>query len=193
MFCPHCGQQQISDEVRFCSRCGFALGGVAELIARGGTLPQETIETGKPRRSPRYEGVRQGVLMLFIGAILVPILAILFEQPPDVPFGFPALLIPLASIILFLGGILRILYARIYEEGAPRKLKTVKEPSFATAEQISLRASAPHAAQLPPSHSTPIADYLRPQMRTAEMMQPPSVTESTTRLLEEDRDRTRPS
>jgi len=102
MFCPHCGQQQISDEVRFCSRCGFALGGVAELLAHGGTLPPETTETGKPRRSPRYEGVRQGVLMLFIGAILVPILAILFEQPPDVPFGFPALLIPLASIIFFL-------------------------------------------------------------------------------------------
>ncbi len=185
MFCPHCGQQQISVEVRFCSRCGFPLGVVNELLAHGGTLSGQAIETGKSKHSARHEGVRQGALMLFIGAILVPILAILFEQPPDVPFGFPALLVPLAAIIFFLGGILRILYARIFEEGAPRKLKTVKEPSFATAEQISLRASAPYVAQLPPPQRTSVDDYLRP--RTAEMVSPPSVTESTTRLLDEER------
>jgi len=32
MHCPKCGQQQVSDEMRFCSRCGFALGIVTELI-----------------------------------------------------------------------------------------------------------------------------------------------------------------
>jgi hypothetical protein len=31
MHCPRCGQQQISDQTKFCSRCGFQLGLVSEL------------------------------------------------------------------------------------------------------------------------------------------------------------------
>ena len=35
MYCPNCGQQQISDEMRFCSRCGLALSGLMEWLAGG--------------------------------------------------------------------------------------------------------------------------------------------------------------
>ena len=40
MHCPRCGQQQASGETKFCSRCGFQLAIVAELLHHGGTLPQ---------------------------------------------------------------------------------------------------------------------------------------------------------
>ena len=40
MHCPRCGQQQISNETRFCSRCGFQLGVVSELLLHDGYLPQ---------------------------------------------------------------------------------------------------------------------------------------------------------
>src|SRR6187402_1646964 len=40
MHCPRCGQQQISDQTKFCSRCGFQLGIVSELLENGGFLPQ---------------------------------------------------------------------------------------------------------------------------------------------------------
>ncbi|HEX8637447.1 MAG TPA: hypothetical protein VF692_05245, partial [Pyrinomonadaceae bacterium] len=40
MHCPRCGQQQVSPETKFCSRCGFPLGLVSDLIAHGGFLPQ---------------------------------------------------------------------------------------------------------------------------------------------------------
>src|SRR5688500_5525099 len=40
MHCPRCGQQQVSSETKFCSRCGFQLAIVSELILHGGTLPQ---------------------------------------------------------------------------------------------------------------------------------------------------------
>ncbi len=35
MYCPNCGQQQVSEEMRFCSRCGLALSGLAEWLAGG--------------------------------------------------------------------------------------------------------------------------------------------------------------
>jgi hypothetical protein len=34
MFCPECGQQQSSESVRFCSRCGFKLTSLDEGLAR---------------------------------------------------------------------------------------------------------------------------------------------------------------
>lgn len=32
MFCPQCGHRQVSDETRFCPRCGLSLGLVTELL-----------------------------------------------------------------------------------------------------------------------------------------------------------------
>ena len=32
MFCPHCGHQQTSNEMRFCSRCGLSLDLVLDLV-----------------------------------------------------------------------------------------------------------------------------------------------------------------
>ncbi len=40
MYCPNCSQQQISEETKFCSRCGLPLGLVSEILANGGFLPQ---------------------------------------------------------------------------------------------------------------------------------------------------------
>src|SRR5689334_22117728 len=34
MFCPKCGQEQASESVRFCSRCGFKLNIVEEPLAK---------------------------------------------------------------------------------------------------------------------------------------------------------------
>ena len=191
MFCPHCGQPQLSNDVRFCSRCGFLLVAVNELLAHGGTLPGQTIEANKPKRSARYEGARKGVSLFLVGIVLVPALFIIIGTGD--PETFPTLLIPLAAVICFLGGIMRLIYALLFEEGLPRELNAPREQSFATAEQIVSRANASRAAQLPPSQSVPVADYVRARVKTAEMMQPPSVTESTTRLLEDERDRTRTS
>jgi ribosomal protein L37E len=40
MYCPKCSQQQVSEEVRFCSRCGFSLSAVRELIAGSESAPR---------------------------------------------------------------------------------------------------------------------------------------------------------
>jgi len=39
MYCPKCSQIQTEDGLRFCSRCGFQLGVVKELLAEPGSAP----------------------------------------------------------------------------------------------------------------------------------------------------------
>jgi hypothetical protein len=39
MFCPKCSQSQSSDEIRYCSRCGFPLETVGLLLTNEGKLP----------------------------------------------------------------------------------------------------------------------------------------------------------
>lgn len=36
MFCPQCGHQQVSNETRFCSRCGLSLGLAMDLLPTSG-------------------------------------------------------------------------------------------------------------------------------------------------------------
>src|SRR2546423_8942635 len=74
MFCPQCGQQQ-ANEVRFCSRCGFPLAGVNELLLRGGQLPVLAgpgAGASAPGESPQRTGVRQGVATTVSAMLLIP-------------------------------------------------------------------------------------------------------------------------
>ena len=60
MFCPQCGQQQVSGTVRFCSRCGFPMDGVIQLLSTGGMLPVYRSSDEPVQISPRRKGVKQG-------------------------------------------------------------------------------------------------------------------------------------
>ncbi|MBA3351366.1 MAG: zinc ribbon domain-containing protein, partial [Blastocatellia bacterium] len=63
MFCPHCGQERVSEATSFCSRCGYPLIATADLLRTGGApLPTPT---GGPR-SPRSRGVRMGIFMFLL-------------------------------------------------------------------------------------------------------------------------------
>ncbi len=55
MYCPQCSQPQLSEEMRFCSRCGFSLSGVKELVAAGGetTSPAPKKRKKRPRVNKR--------------------------------------------------------------------------------------------------------------------------------------------
>ena len=64
MFCPQCGQQQVTGVIRFCSRCGFQLDGVIQLLANGGMLPAFRASDEPARISPRRKGVKQGGVMI---------------------------------------------------------------------------------------------------------------------------------
>src|SRR4029453_6317519 len=92
MYCPNCGQQQVSGEMRFCSRCGLALTGLAEGLA-GGRLPvQRADETQLPEPSPRRKHIRRASKLMFLGGVLLPVFILLCAAiseggPLIIPFG----------------------------------------------------------------------------------------------------------
>lgn len=183
MFCPQCGQQQVNGIIRFCSRCGFPLDGVIHLLANGGNLPVYRSSPDEPVPiSPRKKGVKQGGLLLLSGALIVPILG-MFASFSN--FVLPEMLAALAAIICFIGGPLRMFYAAVFEEGAPKPVRMYGPPPMPMPQQF-----APHAQHnaLPPPPVRPQPSW-RPRPNTAELVSPPSVTENTTRLLEKE-DRT---
>jgi hypothetical protein len=173
MHCPKCGQQQISEEVRFCSRCGFLLEGVTRLLAGGGLLPALPVEAAAPKA--KHRGTRQGAKLVFWSVALSPIffaLCILADSPGP-------LIIPFT---LFLVGVLRMLYVRLFgEDFLPvRRGHSPAQVAAYTPPQQQQRAA------LPPSQSAPVAGPFQPRATTAEIAQPPaSVTEHTTRLLDD--------
>jgi hypothetical protein len=178
MFCPQCGQKQLSNDARFCSSCGLPLNNVAAIIARGGQLPVSAQPTG--RMTPRQKGVRQGAMLMLSTLLVVPLVAILGVALLELPGEVAGL----AAIICFVGGLLRILYALLFEENY------VAEP--APMQQYVPPAALPNylgaperGAALPPASATPADAYRRPRYDTGELAAPPtpSVTDHTTQLL----------
>jgi len=179
MYCPQCGQQQTSSEMRFCSRCGFPLGGVAQLLLNGGTSPASVERTAGAELSPRQLGTRQGLMMMFSTLLIVPLVSLISVFI----VGGEHLLIPIAALLTFVGGLLRIIYSRLYESDLPGVNQEV--PSYVPPSQLNSRA---RVSALPPPLNIPIPDIAQRRMRTAELAPPPGITENTTRLLDEDRD-----
>jgi len=182
MFCPQCGQQQVSGAVRFCSRCGFPLDGVIHVLANGGMLPVYRSPEEAKQMSPRKRGVSQGGILLLSGAVLVPILGVLSSFSNST---FLEILVALAAIICFVGGPLRMLYAAVFEEGAPKPFVSGGRPYSPPPMPPTHFGSPVHNAALPPP---PIQSQpgWRPRPITADLLGPPSVTENTTRLLDKE-------
>ncbi len=171
MYCPHCGQQQISSDVRYCSRCGFPLAVTTQLLANGGVLPNLTAD--EKLQSPKRRAIKQGALLIMIAALLVPLFAAL---------GAPEELVGSLAIIGFGGGLLRIIYAMMFLSALPQTKKTNQIPSVRLAESLNLNAAQSSHA-LPPQ-STRVSLFNNARRDTGELVPPPSVTDRTTRLLE---------
>ena len=171
MYCPKCGQQQVSDEMRFCSRCGLALSGLAEWLA-GGSLPvKHADEPEKVTVSRRRKGMRRAAKLMFFSAVLFPIFLIIALAENEA-----AVLIP--PSILFFISLAWMLYTRIFSDNS------VRAPIIDRSVQTSTLGAPPARTPLPPATTPPISNMGRQQVRTNELAQPPSVTEHTTRLLD---------
>src|ERR1700736_4892811 len=148
MHCPQCGQEQNSGEVRFCKVCGFPLDGVKELLATNGVSPALEKDSRKASQSPRRKGVRQGAVLLFICMMLLPLIELIGKPRGDV-----------LPLMFCMAGLMRILYAVIFQEGAPRKRKQDSSlPYGDTLTTDHFSTTTPRSA-LPLSQSVPIASF----------------------------------
>ena len=150
------------------------------VLAAGGQVPMRSIQPGTTKLSPRSKGIRQGAMMMLSTILVVPIVSIISVFI----IGRPEIIVPITAIALFVGGLLRMLYALLMEESYP--LPDVNHVGgYAPTATPHLDASVRNAAALPPA-SANAAPSWRPRPNTADMYQPPSITENTTRLLDKE-------
>ena len=179
MFCPQCGQERVSHATSFCSRCGFLLTGTSELLQTGGLIPQLPAQSGFKVPSPRSRGLKQGLFIFLLTFLIVPLIAIV-----TVAIGLrPPWPIPIAAILLTVGGLLRMAYAVMFE--SPIAGGATLEENLMTGAHALL--NRPSNQALPPQQSFPVSSYVEPatgNWRDTSDLEPKSVTEGTTKLLE---------
>lgn len=187
MFCPNCGQQQASNQMKFCSKCGFPLGLVSEVLANGGFLPQLAELNYKSKRLTRRNVFFFGLIwFLIFTLILIPITAIVFgdDRAGEV-------IIPFVAIIGTMGGLLMMIFSLFFSSKAKNNAElTPQKQNFIPQNQINPggmnTALPPQPANFTPTdaaYSPPLGGWR--EAKTGELV-PPSITEGTTRLLERD-------
>ncbi len=155
--------------------------GIADVVITGG-MPNQLATVGAKAITPRRKGLKQGGAWFLLGILIVPLLGVL-----SLLIHFPHEIIGLGAIIFFLGGIVRMLYALMFESGNPTD-KTLEEKVVQTAQKILNKQ--PQANALPPQQSIPVDNYAPPRQsnwRDTNDLEPHSITDSTTKLLEKDK------
>lgn len=173
MYCPRCGQQQVSDDMKFCSRCGLPIGGLTEWLAGGGALIRREPETQvySPQPRPRRKGVRRGAKLMFISGVLFFIFLV-------IGLAIDEGAVMIVPFMLFFVSLVIMLYSRFFEEPKPIK-----------SQQTSGLGAMSQGSALPPASTIPLhgpGNFAGQQVRTNELVQPPSVTENTTKLLDQE-------
>lgn len=174
MFCPKCSRQQISCDVRFCSRCGFQLYAVKAFLADDDASFSKTSEFIAPNRLRRKRDMA-------IGAALMCILALHTAwTTEDLSLEREYTSLVLKCLLLFaLINIAPVIRDFISANRAPDGDSSPKMLSRLAAkfknEQQNTKVSA--------AYGRPAADYFTAGRITAELVPPPSVTEETTNLL----------
>lgn len=180
MHCPRCGQQQVSEEIKFCSRCGLPLGVVSEVVAQGGYLTElsELQKDPKKKHFNKKNGVAIGVFW-FIFFVLF--LAWMFGGVFGIDFlaGLFALIGISGALIILIGSLVFLPSSK-----APR-FQIGEPPPFDDTQGL---YGAANRGTLPPQQSQPVSSYVPPAESwkapdTGDFAKTGTVTDSTTKLL----------
>ena len=164
MFCPKCSQEQISDEIRFCSKCGFSLIDVGEALRNDGKVDREVVSTDSRLKS----GVLKGTAAMTIAAVFFILSLIIGTPEPSLFVQFNLLV----GLLVFVGGLSLVLFRVFRSKGEPSE------------ETVSLGGSSQDQKRLSATE-TPTADEYVAAGRSGREKEfaPGSVTEATTRNL----------
>lgn len=178
MYCPKCSQQQISDNVRFCSRCGFQLNVVKALLVDDDTTLTRDSGSRSSGNSSRKRDMTIGAMLMFAFAFFVAVVT------ADLPPEHNARIVQLVIAWLILSALINIIpLVRYFFRGdAGRREENSSSPGLLSG-LISKIKNRKKTSALPAAHSRPAADYVTERIKTTELVAPPSITEETTNLL----------
>ena len=171
MHCPRCGYRQTSDEIRFCTKCGLEISDVKNL------LTPETVQTKAQRRSANNKAARQGLMLIFAGFISILILAILRDF-----FTIPQSLFAVTVLIFIIGGAIRMALPSL--SGGKISTKNKDDWRKSDLETNKLSGAQSFDKTLPEAEYRPPVDFGAGNFDTNELVPLASVTEGTTRELE---------
>ncbi len=180
MYCPKCGREQARN-MRFCSGCGFQLDATSQLLATDGMLPmiptvQQTQYPATPPKNPKPKGMKVGVMLMLLTAVLFPVfigLTVAADHPGP-------LIIPFT---MFLAGLAALIYSWIFKDAS--QSQTYQQP---VRPPYPMNQPINQPPALPPGEPYRVSNFNQPTaVNTSEIVNPPSVTESTTQLFDKER------
>ena len=180
MHCPNCGQKQVSNEIKFCSRCGFPMGLVAEILGHGGFLPQLAELNKKKTLFNKKNGVIFGV-MWFIAFTMLFTSIMAITNAPEEMVAVTAVIGVFGSLMLVIGSLSLLPSSKTFSQFSP-----AMQPPMPDAHGLH---GVGQQQALPPQQSIAVNVYAPPKAgswRNTNDLEPTSVTESTTKLLDQE-------
>ncbi len=168
--------------MRFCSRCGFPMAGVAMLLENSGIIPLPPSDPSQGTKRGRI--IKESVFLTLLAWTVALALTLLWNVGGQ--FESVAKVGSLVFFLLGFVGLLRFVYAFLFVRD------TVQSPLQTTVPGQSYSRAMPEnptRAVLPSPRTVAVSDYspddYSPRGKTRELVSQPSVTENTTRLLED--------
>jgi ribosomal protein L37E len=171
MHCPRCGHQQNADKIRFCTKCGFEMSNVKEL------LTSELSET-KAKKREIAKARRQGMIMMISGFGLILLFAGVREFYP-----LPKFIALFMLFIMFLGAIRMAMPSFFGKDNLTDIDNDLEEID---SEIDKLFGGQVSDKTLPEAEYRPPLDFETKTFDTNELLEPASVTENTTRKLKKE-------
>ena len=121
MFCPNCSEAKTNHSTQYCRKCGLDLNGLTEYIESGGSAEKEAERSDLPSK-----GLRQGLLLIAVGILLIPVwMFISAAFPPDdrLVESAPSTTAAEATAwilmwIAFLSGAIRVAYSFVFRSAS---------------------------------------------------------------------------
>ncbi|MFN3330038.1 MAG: hypothetical protein ACK419_03830 [Pyrinomonadaceae bacterium] len=136
--------------------------------------------TGGKKDSPRKRGLKQGLFIFLLTFLVVPLLAILSEI-----YGIEEAFVAISAVLFFMGGIIRMAYALMFESGDYASLQEQNSQFLAMPNKMELSLEKALPSEMDQS------DLLQArtqedlfQLEQLKFKLPASVTEETTMLFE---------
>ncbi len=182
MFCPRCSQEQVSDEVRFCKGCGFALTDVAEALQNNGVVNRTVV----PSVAQLKKDAAKGLAVMTLSGIFFLISLIMGTPEPSYFVQFNMLV----GILCYVFGLAWIAYTFWRKSKETARDESIRHLAEGQRQSLDEHGAEPALRLSEPDFSN-VADASvlhANQLKTKELAEqtkrPPSVTERTTRLLE---------